>query len=379
MKPEGRPFSGRETVRRDARGRAERWARRGWRDGPGPWLRASGALYGAASRTWTFGYETGLLRARLPVLPTISVGGVTVGGSGKTPFAAEIARLVAASGRRPAVITRGFPDELALHARLSRGWPVFGCRDRRAAIREAAAVAQVAVLDDGFQHRRLARDLDIVLLDADLVGRVPWRLLPAGPFREPPSALSRADVLVVTRRGAAGPDAEVLASWTRRHTEVPLVARCALEPGGLERVGGTGTRNATTSAAEPRTRKERAEPPSLDAPGWVVVAGIMKPEPFLRSLRERGLRPELEVVLPDHGAPSPGLVAEIARAAARGGVITTAKDAERLGPLLPEGVPLWRLGERLTWEEGADELRERVEETAAREAAVYVDPAEGTR
>lgn len=372
MGVEPMPSAGPRTVRRDARGRAERWARRAWQDGPGPWLRAAGALYGAASRTWSFGYETGLLRARPPALPTISVGGVTVGGSGKTPVAAEVARLVAASGRRPVVVTRGFPDELALHARLSQGWPVLGCRDRGLAIREAAAVSDVAVLDDGFQHRRLARDLDIVLLDADLAGRIPWRLLPAGPFREPASALSRADVLLITRRGAPPAAARALAAWARQHAGVPLVARCALEPGGLERVGSPDAGGVGAGAT-------RSGPTPFDAPGWVAVAGIMKPEPFLRALRNLGLRPALEVILPDHGTPSPGLVAEIGRVAAEGGVVTTAKDAERLRPLLPEGLALWCLGERLTWEEGADELRERVEGTAAREVGGDVDPVQRTR
>ena len=338
-----------ESERRDVRGAAERRARRAWREGSGPWLRAAGALYGAAIHAWSFAYEAGLLWPRQPALPTISVGGVTVGGSGKTPVAAEVARMVTAAGHRPAVVTRGFPDELALHARMSLGWPVIGHPDRRLAITEAARSADVAVLDDGFQHRRLGRDLDLVLLDADVVGRVPWRLLPSGPFREPPSALGRADAIVVTRRSAGAAAGRALAAWARRHTDVPLIARCALEPGALRRVA---------VAAKGRE-------PEAGAGLRVAVTGIMKPEAFLAAVRARGLDPALEVILPDHGMLPRELASEIVEAARGAGVVTTGKDLARLAPALPAGLPLWCLEERLTWEEGVDELRQRIEAVCA--------------
>jgi tetraacyldisaccharide 4'-kinase len=335
-------------VRRDARGRAELRARAAWPGGGAAWLRAATAAYGAAVRTWTFAHEAGLVAPRRGALPTISVGGLTVGGSGKTPLAAEVARLLAASGRCPAVVTRGYEDELALHARLARGWPVVGHPDRLVAIAAAArGGADIVVLDDGFQHRRLVRDLDIVILDADVVGRVPWRLLPSGPFREPPAALERAGAIVITRRAEGGPNSLAVASWARRCTDVPIVARCALEPGELRLVSGSrgrGGPEAPTAA--------------------VAVAGVMKPEPFLAAVRAAGLRPRLEVVLPDHGLPAPSLLAEIVEAARDGGLVMTAKDAARLLPRLPPDVEVWCLGERLTWEEGLDELRERIESAA---------------
>ncbi len=337
------------TERRDLRGAAERRARRAWREGAGAWMRSASVLYGAATHAWTFAHEAGLIARWRPALPTISVGGVTVGGSGKTPLTVEVARRVAAAGCRPAVVTRGFSDELALHARLGEGWPVLGDPDRWRVIDGASAVADVAVLDDGFQHRRLARDLDVVLLDADFVGRVPWRLLPAGPFREPPAALARADVIVVTRRSASPAEARAVAAWARRSFEGPRVIRCALEPGALRRIDAGAPGRGSTEGPAPA----------------VAIAGIMKPEVFLAALRARGVDAALEIVLPDHGALPPALLPEIADAAGEGGIVTTAKDAARLLPVLPAGRQVWCLEDRLTWEEGAGELRERIEAVCA--------------
>jgi len=252
--------------------------------------------------------------------------------------------MLEAGGIPAAVVTRGFPDELALHARLGGGRPVVGHRDRTRAVREAMARgARAAVLDDGFQHRRLARDVDVVALDADFAGRVPWRLLPAGPYREPPGALGRADRVVVTRREAGPASAGRLAAWVRRRLPGVPVARCALEPGRVVAAG-----------------RGPAEPAGAAAPGAdpaVVLAGVMKPRPFLAAVRAAGLAPEIAVVLPDHGVPRADLLDAIAARARRRGVVTTAKDAVRLSGLLPADVPLLVLEERLTWEEGEDELR----------------------
>lgn len=334
MKPGSPP------ARVDARGRLERRARAAWRSRPGPLLRTAAALYGSAMRARGFLYETGVLAAAVPVLPVVSVGGLTVGGSGKTPLTAALASIAEEEGFRPAVVTRGFPDELALHARLGAGRVVVGHPDRERAVRRAAELgAEMVFLDDGFQHRRLARRLDLVAVDADFAGRHPWRLLPAGPFRESPAALARADAVIVTRRESGEDEARSLADWIRRRTGVPLVVRCALEPDGLRGPGGE---------------------PAPDARPGVALAGIMKPEAFFGALRLAGHVPALEVTLPDHGLPEPDLLRRIVAEARPGGVATTAKDAARLAGRLPADVPLWILEERLTWEEGLNELRARL-------------------
>ena len=128
-------------------------------------------------------------RVREPALPTISVGNLTVGGTGKTPMAAWIVGELSAMGVKPSLVLRGYAggDEVEVHRHLNPGVPVIANPDRIAGVAEAQKQgANVAVLDDAFQHRRIARVSDIVLISADAwdgdVGQV--RLLPAGPWRE---------------------------------------------------------------------------------------------------------------------------------------------------------------------------------------------------
>jgi tetraacyldisaccharide 4'-kinase len=191
-----------------------------------PWaqppLRALAWLYGAAVAWRTRRYDRPGA-GRHAGLPVVSVGNLTVGGTGKTPFVAWLGRVLADAGERPAIVSRGYGgsagrgplvvsrgagplcdaalcgDEPFILARMLPDVPVVVGAERWAAARAAAELGSaVVLLDDGFQHRALARDLDIVLLDA----RDPFgggRLLPAGWLREPPSALSRAGVVVITR------------------------------------------------------------------------------------------------------------------------------------------------------------------------------------
>jgi len=129
-------------------------------------------------------YDAGWLPARQTAIPAVSIGNLTVGGTGKTPMAAWIARGLSARGARPAIVLRGYgDDEPLVHRTLNPDVPVLVGADRVAAIAEAARVgADIAVLDDAFQHRRAHRVADLVLVSADR-----WtpeaRLLPAGPWR----------------------------------------------------------------------------------------------------------------------------------------------------------------------------------------------------
>ena len=162
-------------------------------------------------------YRLGLVAANLrrllpgsvqrPPCPVVSVGNLTVGGTGKTPMVACLANLVARMGGAPLIVSRGYGsaegrpnDEARELERLCPTVPHLQDPDRVRAIRRWAArhPCDLAILDDGFQHRRCARDLDIVLLDA-LRPFGYGRLLPRGLLREPLSALRRADILVITR------------------------------------------------------------------------------------------------------------------------------------------------------------------------------------
>lgn len=147
-------------------------------------------------------------RPHPPLIPVVSVGNLTVGGTGKTPVARWLCDWFAGAGARAALVTRGYgKDEVALYEQWLGADAVFVDADRAAGVRAAhRAGYQVAILDDGFQHRQLARTLDILLISRDDPTAV--RMLPAGPYREPLSAANRASVILVTGTSVAGDPAE---------------------------------------------------------------------------------------------------------------------------------------------------------------------------
>ena len=192
--------------------------------------------------------------------PVVSVGNLTLGGTGKTPLVKWIARLLRGEGVRVTLLSRGYgsedggPNDEALELEQSLpDVPHLQDRDRVAAAAVAIdeLAAQLLVLDDGFQHRRLARDLDIVLLDAT----EPFgfgRVFPRGALREPVASLRRADLVCLTRSdlatpaqreaihervSAAAPDAAWCESVTRP-TRLISVPPSASEPPGEEPIGG---------------------------------------------------------------------------------------------------------------------------------------------
>jgi len=153
--------------------------------------------------------------ARRAPCPVVSVGNLTVGGTGKTPMVAYLANLLVAEGYRPLIVSRGYGAEAGAMNEEARELadacpdvPQVQRPDRLQAIRDwsASEPCDVAILDDGFQHRRLARDLDIVLIDA-LRPFGYGHVLPRGLLREPPAALARADLVVITHADLLGADA----------------------------------------------------------------------------------------------------------------------------------------------------------------------------
>ncbi len=296
-------------------------------------LRILSLPYEAAIRVRNRLYDRGgLPRIRID-RPVVSVGNVTVGGTGKTPFVMLVAKLLLEAGHRPAILSRGFGgrparpvlvvsdgdrvlagpeaagDEPVLMARTLPTVPVLTGPDR--AKTGTAAIdrfgASVLVLDDAFQHRRLARDLDIVLTDI----RLPFGngfLLPAGPLREPAGSLDRAQIVVRT-----GSEAEV-----RRAPAVASELRGYRRPCALVRGDG----------------RERHPATALSGKQVLAFAGLGRPDDFRKTLR--GLGAEVKVFLPfaDH-CPYRGADVEAisgkAAAAAVDLIVTTEKDAVRLG------------------------------------------------
>lgn len=303
-------------------------------------LAPAGWLYrgGVALRNALF--DAGVFHSRAMAVPALSVGNLTVGGTGKTPVAADIARRLRDGGGRPALVLRGYgADEPAVHALLNPDIPVLTSPDRVAA--SALAREQgcdVVVLDDAFQHRWARRIIDLVVVAAEQ-WRPPMRCLPAGPYREPPTALRRATLVVVTRKSAGASVAADVARAIAQFTHAP-VARVALQLDRLRRVGAPG---------EVRSLE------SLHGASVVAVAGIGAPQRFAEQLEGVGARVEL-VSFPDHHRFTPEDVAAILRRSpATATIVCTLKDAVKLEPLWPRASPpLWYVSQRLAVESGAD-------------------------
>lgn len=170
-------------------------------------LQVASGFYGTAVRGRNLLYDKGWLKPHKPKVPVISVGNITVGGTGKTPLVVWLCQYLKSKQAACGILTRGYrcrkgvlTDEPAILAKSCPQARVVVNRNRRAGAAKAIEQfgAQILILDDGFQHRDLARDLDIVTVDATC----PFgygQLLPAGLLREPLTALRRADVVVITR------------------------------------------------------------------------------------------------------------------------------------------------------------------------------------
>ena len=279
-------------------------------------------------------YDGGVLRQQKLPRPVISVGNLTVGGTGKTPTVIFIAHILKDHGYRPAVLSRGYGgsanapvnvvsdgnrirmgwreagDEPILIARAAPGIPVLTGSRRLLTGRAAVETfgADVLILDDAFQHRSLFRDIDMVLLD---VAR-PFGngfLLPRGPLREPPDALRRADILLRTGEAENGEplrEAASLPSFRAIHKPQGVVA------GGTQRI--------ETVAA-------------LLGQKVFAFAGIGSPEAFRRSLTELGAAVVGFRVFPDHHPYDLSDIENLRRLAAKSGaarIVTTEKDGVRL-------------------------------------------------
>jgi tetraacyldisaccharide 4'-kinase len=285
------------------------------------------------------GFDRGVLKAERVSVPVISVGNLGVGGAGKTPFAAWLAGRLLARGRRPGVALRGYGgDEVLLHAELNPGVPVAAAARRAdAAWALIGEGCDVVVLDDGFQHRWLARDLDLVLVAADSWRPGP-RLLPRGPWREPLDALRRASAIVITRKLA--PLEAAISTGLELTGSAPFVPlmHCHIQPDGLSPLAGGASRPLA----------------SLRGQRILAVSGLATPEPFFATLRAAGAEVEV-VAFPDHHAfDTDDADAVVSRAAGRA-IVMTRKDAVKLRPLLG-ATPAWVLEQRVEMEVNAERL-----------------------
>lgn len=344
------------------------WARDGWAARA---LTPIAWLFGAVTAVRNFAYDAGVLRAHPLALPAVSVGNLTVGGTGKTPVAAWVAQWFLARGVRPAIVLRGYgADEPLVHARLTPAALVIADPDRvRGAARARAAGAQVVVLDDGFQHRRAQRDLDLVLVAAEQRGAA--RLLPSGPARERPRALARADAVVVTRKSASAADADAALTAHGRWAPEAAQVIISLAPGGLVRfagvdapsvagAGGSAARGPDSASADPSALPLRA----LHGARVLAISAIGAPDAFEAQLARLGAHVTPAAFADHHDFSAADVTSLSARAAGMDLVVCTLKDAVKLGPRWPRGgVALWYLSQAVTVERGAvalDALLERL-------------------
>ena len=280
-------------------------------------------------------------RAKPGPIPAISIGNITVGGTGKTPVSAWFAQRFRADGASPAIVLRGYgDDEVQVHRLLNPDVSVFVGADRVTQVQRAAAAgADLAILDDAFQHRKAHRVADVVLVSADRwTGDV--RLLPAGPFREPLRALRRATLVLLTVKAALD-DRVRSAEAAIRNMTGSTVVTVDLSPASFVAV-----KSGTVE--------------SLDA--WrgkrvLAVSGIGDPTAFTRQLERLGLLP-MTLSFADHHAYDDESVARVLAVTRDAeAVVCTLKDAVKLESLWPDSaIPLWYLSQSVVPRDGTEAL-----------------------
>lgn len=367
-------------------------------------VRGLAGVFGAMVSGRDFLYTHGVLRPYRATLPVISVGNLTAGGSGKTPFVAMLADWMRRQGRRPAIVARGYgavkvgrPNDEMMELdlvlnRISSGPP--GASSIQPAVGDDATAetkrwtvptiasparrygavlaeqmgADVVILDDGMQHRQIGRDLDIVLVDArdplgpgsNQAGASPLEggaYLPLGYMREGLWALERAGLLVITRTSLATP------LWLQRlvdelHLRVPDVPIVLADHKPADLIPHPALRG-----------KKRHLPESLKGRRVGAFCGIANPEGFGKTLRGLGAQLRLSQSFPDHHLYSPAELTELAAYAKRRNcevLVTTIKDMTKIPDWKPEDVPLYALRVRMDVLEGRAALEQIVQATLSR-------------
>ncbi|CAN5721840.1 tetraacyldisaccharide 4'-kinase [soil metagenome] len=287
-----------------------------------------------------------ILQPATASIPVISVGNIAVGGAGKTPVTAWLADRLVDFGRRPGVVLRGYgADEVLVHQELNPHVPVFATADRAGGARQAAdAGCDTVILDDGFQHLALGRDLDLVLIAVESWSAHP-RLIPRGPWREGMAGLRRADAIMITRKVASAADAARIAGDMEDRFPHAVVATALLASDRLGELHDPGAAHKLDH---------------LSGRSVVAVASLADPLPLQQQLRDAGATVEL-LTFPDHHDFSAGEAAEILLHAAARPIVVTRKEAVKLRPLISRGSHrVLVLQQRVQIEKGAAELMDRV-------------------
>jgi tetraacyldisaccharide 4'-kinase len=289
-------------------------------------------IYGAAVRLRAGLYAHGWLKQKRLKGAVVSVGNITVGGTGKTPMVIWLAEKFLSEGKRVAILSRGYhgsdgtSDEIELMKHRLQGRVLFGVgKDRFAeGSRLAASDIDVFILDDGFQHLPLARDVDILLIDTT---RPPEQqfLLPAGRLREPLSAINRADLVVFTRTNYSSEPPQTVQQFSKH--KIPTF-QSATKLIGFERYGENSTRSL---------------PEQLSGP-FYAFCGIGNPDAFFLDLEKWKVAVAGRLAFRDHHRYTVADGAQLTKMAAQAGArafVTTEKDARNLGDVKFETTPVY--------------------------------------
>ena len=287
-------------------------------------------VYGQLMRLRVALYERGLLKQKRLNRPVISVGNLTVGGTGKTPMVIWLAERLLAQGLRVGILSRGYKgsggtsDEIELMKLRLNNRVAFGVGpDRFEQGRRIEASADVFLLDDGFQHRQLSRDVDILLIDAarSLGKEV---MLPTGRLREPVSAMSRADFLLFTRTETVPGTMEAITKLQ----QYPVFS-AATQLVGFRLLG---------------ERIQFVPADEIDAGPFYAFCGIGNPRAFFLNLQNWGIAVAGKCEFGDHHRYDERDVRELVAAARRMGaraLVTTEKDEQNLSGEKFEGLPVY--------------------------------------
>ncbi len=317
--------------------------------------RAAEPFYACAVTGRNRAYDAGRKTIHKAHCPVISIGNLTTGGTGKTPVAIDIASRLQELGASPAVVLRGYKadaagsDEQRELSDALPGVPIVTHPDRAAAaetIRHDHPQVSAIVLDDGFQHRRIARDLDLVLIDATN----PFgygHLLPRGLMRESPESLRRADGVIVTR-------ADQVSSEALQQLD--------------EQIAGYHLRPPVAHAAHRWQSIVDASDQPVDAAAAPVLAfcGIGNPHAFFQQA-EQHARVVARQSFDDHfhyNTAALDQLAAHAKTAGAAALLTTAKDWVKVGPMLeshPIDRPVWRAMLGIAWLDGANTLNDMLQ------------------
>ena len=285
-------------------------------------------FYAIGSRFKNFLYDKKIIKPKRVNAYVISVGNMTTGGVGKTPVVSEIAKYLIAHGQNVAIVSRGYGgrlnnkninmisdgasiyfdafqagDEPYWLAENTPGCYVFTCKNRYMAAKQAVEKfgVNVVILDDGFQHRKLHRDLDIVLMDS-IKGFGNENLLPAGPLREGPEALDRIDKLVVVSKSFKHDTASKVAKKKKKRLKIPTLV-CKTEPDYVYNI--------------------KSGQQLLEGMEVTAMCAIGQPQQFYDFLSKYQV--VKTVTFDDHHQYSPLDIVDIS-----GNIITTEKDAVKL-------------------------------------------------